>query len=60
MSREREFELEHRYLAAVQAEARIARVDWLVELTEHLQSEIPKFVATLDIEDSKKAPDKGE
>lgn len=59
-SRQRVFDLEYRYLDAVHAEARVARVDWLAKLTAELQLAIPKFVATLDIEDSKSAPDRDE
>lgn len=57
VSREREFELEFRWLASVQAKAREAHLEWLVKLAQDLQSEIPQYVQKLDAEDAAKSAD---
>lgn len=57
MSREREFELEFRYLLHVEAKATEARIEWLVKLARDLRTAIPKFVRMLKAEDSQRSSD---
>jgi len=39
----RELELEFRYLGALEAEARMARVDWLIRLAGDLKAHLREF-----------------
>lgn len=39
----RELELEYRYLSAVEAEAKMARADWLIQLMRDLKANMREF-----------------
>ncbi len=58
ISRNQVFELEFRYLLAVELEAKKANVKWLSDLTRELREKIPPFVKQLESEESKQTTDK--
>ena len=59
-SRERQFEIEYRWLEDVEKQAKQARICWIQSLARELREKIPAFIKVLESEDSKNVADKAE